>query len=431
MSGLDPISFAGVLGNIEPSNPADVNTVMDDLEGECETIPDLEEADGALDGARNASVTDLLTTVNDASRGVSDRTHDEYRRLIAQCTEFLVQTNLVAPSEFFSDKPHPYAPQFIVAWIMNESAHSHSRKSHPHRQCTVRATYGTAQKMRASMTYAFGRIHGLGSAHWERCADGRTVGNPSVSEMVSRYMLSLHRRKVKAGETATSARAISADTLKKLYHFNFRPEFRGKRDYAPGRKKADDQWGGSRYTIAFTCLLRVDEALKIQSQDITMLSKNKFQLTLPLRKTSQFGNIEPFVLHRMPKSMAHLCPVRAYAAWLKVSRISHGWPLTVYLRVGRLEHRTNAPDDRQYLISWNDDLLQKREDFFDFDRTPAMKCLRVAGRATAPDRPRQDGKEAKGSGGAYRRVQWRFGGGRCDEGTQTEEDQWGRGTAVG
>ncbi|KAH9026655.1 hypothetical protein EDB84DRAFT_1272981, partial [Lactarius hengduanensis] len=197
-------------------------------------------------------------------------------RLIAQCTEFLVQTNLVAPSEFFSDKPHPYAPQFIVAWIMNECDELNLNGT-KRLSTQVRATYGTAQKMRASMTYAFGRIHGLGSAHWERCADGRTVGNPSVSEMVSRYMLSLHRRKVKAGETATSARAISA------------------------------------------------------SQDITMLSKNKFQLTLPLRKTSQFGNIEPFVLHRMPKSMAHLCPVRAYVAWLKVSRILHGY---VFRRLG-------------------------------------------------------------------------------------------------
>jgi hypothetical protein len=48
--------------------------------------------------------------------------------------------------------------------------------------------------------------------HWQRSqVDARTMmGNPSVSEMVSRYMLSLRRRKVKAGETATSARAISA-----------------------------------------------------------------------------------------------------------------------------------------------------------------------------------------------------------------------------
>ena len=75
----------------------------------------------------------------------------------------------------------------------------------------VRATYGTAQKMRASMTYAFGRVHGLGSMHWQPSqVDGSMIGNPSVSEMVSRYMLSLHRRKVKAGETATSARAVSA-----------------------------------------------------------------------------------------------------------------------------------------------------------------------------------------------------------------------------
>lgn len=64
--------------------------------------------------------------------------------------------------------------------------------------------------MRAAMTYAFGRIHGLGSMHWQHTsADGNSVGNPSVSEMVSRYMLSLRRRKVKAGETTTSARAIT------------------------------------------------------------------------------------------------------------------------------------------------------------------------------------------------------------------------------
>lgn len=75
----------------------------------------------------------------------------------------------------------------------------------------VRATYGTAQKMRASMTYAFGRLHGLGTMHWqENLLDGSMMGNPSVSELVSRYMLSLRRRKVKAGETTTSARAISA-----------------------------------------------------------------------------------------------------------------------------------------------------------------------------------------------------------------------------
>jgi hypothetical protein len=47
------------------------------------------------------------------------------------------------------------------------------------------------------MTYAFGRIHGLGSLPWhESESTGRMVGNPSVSNTVSSYMISLRRRKV-------------------------------------------------------------------------------------------------------------------------------------------------------------------------------------------------------------------------------------------
>ncbi|KAH9016345.1 hypothetical protein EDB85DRAFT_1875038, partial [Lactarius pseudohatsudake] len=198
----------------------------------------------------------------------------------------------------------------------------------------VRATYGTAQKMCASMTYAFGRIHGLGSMHWQRDRDGRMVGNPSVSEVVSRYMLSLHRRKVKAGETATSARAISAATLHNLYHFNSRVPVRDLRHPPAKKSKADcNEWAGQNarrllqlaFTLAFSCLLRVDEVLKIQCHDFIQLGGDKLQLTLPFRKTSQFGHIKPFVLHRLPDPMAHLCPVRAYAEWIKASRLQCGY----------------------------------------------------------------------------------------------------------
>lgn len=46
--------------------------------------------------------------------------------------------------------------------------------------------------MRASMTYAFGQIHGLGSLPWHKNEmTGKMVGNPSVSQTVSSYMLSL------------------------------------------------------------------------------------------------------------------------------------------------------------------------------------------------------------------------------------------------
>jgi hypothetical protein len=63
-----------------------------------------------------------------------------------------------------------------------------------------RSSYTHAQKMRASMTHIFGRILGIGSQPWKQTAssDGRVLveGNPSISEKVSTYMVSLRRRKV-------------------------------------------------------------------------------------------------------------------------------------------------------------------------------------------------------------------------------------------
>ena len=70
------------------------------------------------------------------------------------------------------------------------------------------SSYTHAQKMRASMTYLFGRVCKLGNVYWQQ--SGSTVsGNPSVSNEVASYMVSLRRRKVQAGETPTSARAIN------------------------------------------------------------------------------------------------------------------------------------------------------------------------------------------------------------------------------
>ena len=50
--------------------------------------------------------------------------------------------------------------------------------------------------MRAAMTYAFGRLHGLGSTPWHASeSSGVMFGNPSVSNVVSSYMVGLRRRK--------------------------------------------------------------------------------------------------------------------------------------------------------------------------------------------------------------------------------------------
>lgn len=58
-----------------------------------------------------------------------------------------------------------------------------------------------------------------------------------------------------------------------------------------------NKWGGGRmrrllqaaYTVAFLCLLRFDEVLKIQVQDLCFETPESIRLTLPFRKTEQTG----------------------------------------------------------------------------------------------------------------------------------------------
>jgi hypothetical protein len=98
-----------------------------------------------------------------------------------------------------------------------------------------------------------------------------------------------------------SSRAVNPGLLKALSDFNCLPDNWSIKPYAPQsrlRSGRDLQnWGGGRtrrllhaiYTIAFWCLLRVDEVLKIQIHDLEVISGTSIKLTLPFRKTDQFG----------------------------------------------------------------------------------------------------------------------------------------------
>ena len=100
------------------------------------------------------------------------------------------------------------------------------------------------------------------------------------------------------------------------------------------------------YTIAFICLLRSDEVLKIRRDHITFLTDGTggMILTLPFRKTHQSGGllfaasliflllfnlmvllgVKPFYLYPLPEEEAHLCPVRALSEWILSSKITSG-----------------------------------------------------------------------------------------------------------
>jgi hypothetical protein len=97
--------------------------------------------------------------------------------------------------------------------------------------------------------------------------------------------------------------------LKKIYDFNHQPEHWDLKPvlfYRKRKRKNVNTWGGGRarrllhaaYVLSFLCLLRVDEVLKIGMHHIEIISDTKIKLTLPFRKTHQFGR-KPGILHRV------------------------------------------------------------------------------------------------------------------------------------
>ncbi len=65
-----------------------------------------------------------------------------------------------------------------------------------------RVSYARAQKMRAAVSHKFGRGFKIGAQMWceSQLLPGIFLGNPSLSVVVSEYMISLRRRKVRISE---------------------------------------------------------------------------------------------------------------------------------------------------------------------------------------------------------------------------------------
>ncbi|KAJ4497345.1 hypothetical protein C8R41DRAFT_894699 [Lentinula lateritia] len=232
------------------------------------------------------------------------------------------------------------------------------------------STYAHAQKMRAAATFGFGQIHGLGMQAWHQSEiSGKMLGNASVSETVSSYMLSLRCRKTRAGETATSARAVTSQLLECLYHFNWQ---QSSAFFFSSQKAPKGHLGAHAhfllnlgYNLAFCGLLRVDELLKIQMQDISVspnpqTGQTKLMLCLPFRKT----NIKPFVWDEMPEEYQHICVVRAFSRWVLLSGLTEGY-LFCKIRAGDCIAEENEPmTSEQFLELFRNNLLDIGMDFW-------------------------------------------------------------------
>jgi integrase len=155
--------------------------------------------------------------------------------------------------------------------------------------------------------------------------------------------------------------------MEKLYDFNHQAELWEVRNCVPSSRNAGS-WGGplhrrliqAIYTISYLCLLRIDEVLKIRREHIKFEDDGKVTLTLPFRKTHQFGgryltnwitqttahlfllvDIKPFVLYPLGPEETYLCPVRALADWIYTSKITSGF-LFRQLAAGRPAERDSA-----------------------------------------------------------------------------------------
>lgn len=88
-----------------------------------------------------------------------------------------------------------------------------------------------------------------------------------------------------AGEKAISSKALTSDVIRDIFNFNKQ------------MNHTSESWGGHRsrslvhavVTLAFVCLLRIDEVLNLRSEDIEVLSPTSISITLPSRKTNPFG----------------------------------------------------------------------------------------------------------------------------------------------
>ncbi|KAK0218991.1 hypothetical protein IW262DRAFT_1298095 [Armillaria fumosa] len=198
--------------------------ILDNIEGEQETCGNLYEYDGDgdmdMDPSGSAEIDEVLANIREASKGVKECMDAAYRGVMNQFNEFLIQESVIQPGgDIFSQQMlSSNMDYYIVGFIMSKCDDTDMCNTNKGPR-DVQRSYSHAQKLCAGLTYGF-RKSGRGKDHWN---EHMASGNPSISDLVSSYMLSLHKRKVAKGEAPTSAHAISPDILKRLYEYNRQP----------------------------------------------------------------------------------------------------------------------------------------------------------------------------------------------------------------
>ncbi|KAJ7270885.1 hypothetical protein C8J57DRAFT_1226496 [Mycena rebaudengoi] len=286
---------SSVLDNLAP----DDLDIRADLESQQEDVPqsnqdDAEDLDEEVMETEPPPET-LRQRVSRACKGTTERTEKEYDGLRNAFNQWLAQSGLwLSDRPFFTPQPHEDAPILIVLWIMS-LCDNKDMDGKPIPRSQKRKSYSYAMKMRAMFTSTFQKDHGLGKVFWHQADDGIWRGNPSVSNHVSGYMVNLHRSK---------------ELLRRMYDFSNDCGRSTIQTYETAMSFPNDAWGSPRrriqshalMLISMWCLLRCDEAVRINFEDIEYFTDDAekpggppfFVLTLRWRKTNQTGGRPPF-----------------------------------------------------------------------------------------------------------------------------------------
>ncbi|KAJ7908585.1 hypothetical protein B0H13DRAFT_2016374 [Mycena leptocephala] len=162
-------------------------------------------------------------------------------------------------------------------------------------------------------------------------------------------MIMLRKKKVRAGEMATSTRAITPEILYKVYHYNNQPKISEIKLVVRRNRNAPvdiNEWGDGRSR-------RMLHA--IQLQDLRRLK------------------IKPFVLHELPEDQAHLCPVRALTAWLTCSRITNGYLFPTITVCDQIGDSSKLMKSEKFLEMFRNNLLDIGLDPYPYG-THSFRC---------------------------------------------------------
>ncbi|KAJ3973919.1 hypothetical protein EV361DRAFT_795313 [Lentinula raphanica] len=122
---LEEDAYVGVLKAINEDASHQARDVLDDLEETQDNVGlDFENSEGQKPNTEDVEMldmTELMRSIKEVSKGVSEKTAQEYARLMKQCEKFVHERKLIPDNvEFFSAEPYPQSAQCLVAWIMHQ-----------------------------------------------------------------------------------------------------------------------------------------------------------------------------------------------------------------------------------------------------------------------------------------------------------------------